>query len=231
MSVRLDEPRAATELEIPLNDRDSHGTGSGGPTVPGEPPRKTSEIDPDRAATAPNTARLFIYFGMFWIVALFGTLVLAMESRWVHASDWFAIPLPAALYANSAVLIGSSVAIEFARRSLRAGRAARAARAIYAAAILSVVFLAGQLFAWRQLAAAGSRAAENPGSYFFYLITGAHGALLLLGLAFLGSLAARFSGAPSSIRNQRTLGNLAVYWHFLDALWLGLFALLLASLS
>lgn len=231
MSVRLHEPRITTELELSLNDRDGRGTGSGGPAVPADPPRKTSELDPDRAATPPNAARLFTYFAMFWIVALFGTIVLAMESRWVHAGDWFAIPLPTALYASSAALIASGMAMEFARRSLRAGRATRALRAIYATATFGVVFLAGQFFAWRQLAAAGSRVAANPGSYFFYLIVGAHAALMLVGLAFLANLAVRLGGARPNIRNQWTLGTLAVFWQFLDVLWLALFALLLASLS
>jgi cytochrome c oxidase subunit 3 len=231
MSVRVDEPRIMTELEIALLENDGRGTGSGGPAVPAETPRNISELDPDRAATPPNAARLFTYLAMFWIVALFGTMALAMLSRWVHASDWFAISLPAALYANSAVLIGSCAAIELARRWLRAGNATRAARAMYATAILGAIFLAGQIFGWQQLAADGARAAANPGSYFFYLITGAHGVLLLVGMAFLGCLAARLSGSGASVRDRWALGTLSLYWNFLAILWLALFALLRASLA
>jgi cytochrome c oxidase subunit 3 len=231
MGVRLDEPRITTEMVISLRENDGRGTGSGGPAVPADPPRNISELEPDRAATPPNAARLFTYLAMFWIVALFGTIALAMLSRWVHASDWAAIPLPLALYASSAILIGSSVATEIARRSLSAGNVTRATRAIRATAALGAVFLAAQLFSWQQLGAAQLGAAANPGRYFFYLITGAHAALLLVGLAFLGSIGLRISSSQASVRNRWTLGTLSLYWNFLTILWLLLFALLRASLS
>ncbi len=43
---------------------------------------------------------------------------------------------------------------------------------------LGLLFLAGQIIAWRQLAAAGMLLATNPSSSFFYLLTAAHGAHL-----------------------------------------------------
>jgi cytochrome c oxidase subunit 3 len=218
------------ELEISLSDEHNRRIGNGGPAAPTDPPRATSELDPDRSATPVSAARLFTYFAMFWIVALFGTIALTMESRWVHAEDWFAIPLPTALYSNSLILLGSSVAMEFARRSLRAAKVGRASRSIFATAMLGAAFLAGQLFAWQQFGREGSRAA-NPGSFFFYLITGAHGALLIVGLAFLGSIGARIGGTQASARTQSALGTIALFWHFLDVLWLGLFALLCGALA
>jgi cytochrome c oxidase subunit III len=218
-------------MELEISDGRNHRIGNGGPAAPTDPPRVTSELDPDRSAAPVSAARLFTYFAMFWIVALFGTIALTMESRWVHAKDWFAIPLPTALYINSLILLGSSVSMEFARRSLRAGHAGRASRSIFFTAMLGVMFLGGQVFGWQQLGREGSRAAANPGSFFFYLITGAHGALLIVGLAFLGSIGARISSARASARSQSALGTTALYWHFLDVLWLGLWALLFGAVA
>jgi cytochrome c oxidase subunit 3 len=146
---------------------------------------------------------------MLWIVALSGTVVLTMESRWVHAEDWFSIPLLTALYINSFFLLGSSMAMELVWRALRAGNVGRASRSIFFTTMLGVACLAGQVFGWQQLAAEGSRAAANPGSFFFYLITGAHGALLIVGLAFLGSVGARIGSTRASARNQSVLGTIA----------------------
>jgi cytochrome c oxidase subunit III len=219
------------ELEISVSDERNHRIGNGGPAAPIDPPRATSELDPDSSAAPVSAAHLFTYFAMFWIVALFGTIALTMESRWVHARDWFAIPLPTALYSNSLILLGSSVAMEFARRSLRAGNGGRASRSILFTAMLGVAFLAGQVYGWQQLGREGSRAAANPGSFFFYLITGAHGALLIVGLAFLGTIGGRLGNARASARSRSALGTIALYWHFLDVLWLGLFALLLGAVA
>lgn len=227
----LSDPRSEEGLEISLSDEHNQRIGNGGPAAPTDPPRTTSELDPDRSATPVTAARLFTYFAMFWIVALFGTIALTMESRWVHAEDWFAIPLPSALYSNSLILLGSSMAMEFARRSLRAAKVGRASRWIFATAMLGVAFLAGQFFAWQQLGREGSRAAANPGSFFFYLITGAHGALLIVGLAFLGSIGTQIGSTQASARTQSALGTIALYWHFLDVLWLGLFALLCGAVA
>jgi cytochrome c oxidase subunit III len=227
----LSDPRVGLELEISPSDKHNHGIGDGGPAAPTDPPRATSELDPDRSGPPVSAARLFTYFAMFWIVALFGTIALTMESRWVDAKDWFAIPLPAALYINSLILPGSSVAMEFARRSLRAGNPGRASRSVFFTAMLGVAFLGGQVFGWQSLRAEGSPAAANPGSFFFYLVTGAHSALLIVGLAFLGSVGVRISSRRASARSQAALGTIALYWHFLDVLWLGLFALLFGALA
>jgi cytochrome c oxidase subunit 3 len=231
LTFRLMEPRIGTQMAISLTEHDGSGTGSGGPIIPADGPSEVSEHEPERGSTPAGAERLFTYLAMFWIVALFGTIALTMESRWVHARDWFAIPLPTALYSNSLILLGSSVAMEFARRSLRAGNGGRASRSILFTAMLGVAFLAGQVYGWQQLGREGSRAAANPGSFFFYLITGAHGALLIVGLAFLGTIGGRLGNARASARSRSALGTIALYWHFLDVLWLGLFALLLGAIA
>lgn len=231
----LSGPRVATELDISLSDYDNNRTGSGGPAAPTEPPRNISELDPDRSATPVSAARLFTYFAMFWIVALFSTIAIVLESRWAHSKDWFSIPLPRALYVTTLFLLASSVSMEFARRSLR-GRGATndakyCARWIFVTAMLGTAFMAGQIFTWQEFALRGVRVASNPGGFFFYLITGAHGALLLVGLAFLVSVGIAIQGAGKNARRQSGVATIALYWHFLDVLWLCLFGLLIVAIQ
>ena len=46
---------------------------------------------------------------------------------------------------------------------------------LLAGGVFALAFLAGQLWAWRQLDAAGYYLTANPAAAFFYLITGVHG--------------------------------------------------------
>jgi cytochrome c oxidase subunit 3 len=230
MVAPLVEPRITTEMEMSPGDLDNNRTGSGGPAAPTDPPRNTLELDPDRSATPVSAYRLFTYFAMFWIVALFSTIAIVLESRWVHSRDWFSIPLPTALYVNTLILLASSVAMEFARSSLRAADAKRCVRWIFVTAMLGTAFLAGQIVAWQEFGLPGVRVASNPGSFFYYVITGAHGALLLVGIVFLASAGIFVRRAGQLARHQSALGTVALYWHFTDVLWLCLLGLLFTAL-
>jgi cytochrome c oxidase subunit 3 len=99
---------------------------------------------------------------------------------------------------------------------------------------LGLAFLCSQLLAWRQLVAQGVYLAGNPHSTFFYLLTGIHGAHLLGGIMALDYLllrARRRSSRPVSreadARRRTAADMVALYWHFMDGLWVSLFLLLL----
>jgi cytochrome c oxidase subunit 3 len=229
MPSLLDSRSVALETELSPSDDDR--AGGGGPEVPLDGRPDVSELDPDRSSAPAGASRLFTYFAMFWIVALFTTMALVLESRWVQSKDWFSIPLPRVLYANTLILLAGSVSIEFARRRLRRANPTRSARWIFVAAMLGAAFLGGQIFAWQEFALRGPHVASNPGSFFFYLMTGAHGILQLLGIAFLGFVANFIGRAGQSLRAQSTLGTVALYWHFVVGLWICLFGLLLIAIQ
>ena len=103
-------------------------------------------------------------------------------------------------------------------------RTQRARFFLLAGAGAAVAFLAGQLWAWRQFAAAGYFLSTNPANSFFYLITGAHGVHLAGGLVALAATVAMARGDISVAQSGIRL--CAIYWHFLLVVWLLLFALL-----
>jgi len=82
--------------------------------------------------------------------------------------DWQHITLPPILYANTLVLLASSVTLEIARRRIAAY--ARGFDSLAAASLpwlvitltLGLLFVAGQCIAWMQLKAAGLYLATNP---------------------------------------------------------------------
>ncbi|MCZ7645766.1 MAG: heme-copper oxidase subunit III [Planctomycetota bacterium] len=193
------------------------------PVAPGEPGDGGSRGQrlPDRSY------RLALYVVLAPVTMTFAALASSYIVRRGIGGDWRAVELPAVLWLNSFALLFSSVALEAARRGLREGRAGAFTRWWLAATALGVAFLGGQALAWFQLYAAGVGMASNISASFLYLLTAFHTLHLLIGvgaLAWVALLALRARVAPP----RRLVADLAaVYWHFLDGLWIFLFALML----
>jgi cytochrome c oxidase subunit 3 len=71
------------------------------------------------------------------------------------------------------VLVLSSVLLQWAQAAARRGDCDSTVTGVLSAGVFAVVFLIGQLLAWRQLTAAGYGVAGNPANSFFYLVTAA----------------------------------------------------------
>jgi cytochrome c oxidase subunit III len=227
MSSVLVSDSIAEAPESDVSPSDNMGNGIGG--VPDDPDDHENS-HPDRIAPQ-SEYRLITILAIVWIVALFTTLTLVLESRWAGSRDWFSIALPRVAYASTAVLLLSSLSVEFARCSLRRGGGRRSARWIFVALLLGLAFLSGQMLAWRELGSRGMHFASNPGSFFIYLLTGTHALHLLAGIGALASVGF-FLGRPApKVRHQTALDVVALYWHFIDALWLYLLALLFVTIQ
>lgn len=183
------------------------------------------------AAPAPRVSAAGIGLGVLLAVigSLFALFASAYVMRMHMAADWRPLPEPGLLWFNTGILVLSSLALERARVAVRHGRPEQVRAGLLAGGACALAFLAGQLLAWRQLAALGHFVAGNPANSFFYLITAMHGLHLLGGLVALGrTIAAGWSGTGPDRIGLR-VGLCAAYWHFLLLVWLGFFALLLLS--
>lgn len=170
---------------------------------------------------APQVYLTGIWLALAAILMFFLALTSAFIVRKGISTDWVSIPWPRLLWANSAVLLISSATLERARRLLAAGQARAFHRWWGITTVLGVVFLAGQVAAWRELAAAGVYLSTNPSSSFFYVLTGAHGAHLLGGV-----LALLWVGVRARANRPAAVQAASIYWHFMGALWVFLFLLL-----
>lgn len=143
--------------------------------------------------------------------------------------DWRPITEPTLLWANTVILILASIVYQWTRNATIKGRAAQVKPGLTIAGALTILFLVGQLVAWRQLDAAGYYLSSNPANAFFYLLTAVHGLHMLGGLwVWAQSTVKVWSGADSdSIRVGIEL--CAVYWHFLLLVWVVLFGMLLST--
>lgn len=182
---------------------------------------------------------LFISFTAAYLVRR-GFLTFDLSNN-ADARTWLPVRLPwTVLLANTTVLILSSVTMELARRDVTRQAALAPVKSIPGISlgeepnvpwlglttVLGLLFLAGQLFIWTQLASRGFHVATSPSSSFVYLLTGMH-ALHLAGgvLALLVSDISFLLHRP--VESRRIAVDItAWYWHFMTGLWIYILALL-----
>jgi len=161
-----------------------------------------------------------MWFALTGIVMLFAAFTSALVVRKGMSFDWIPVRVPRVLWLNTFVLIASSATLELSRRSLRAGAAKAFIRWLTVTLVLGLGFLAGQFLAWRELAWRGVYLASNPGSSFFYVLTAAHGFHLLGGVVGLTYAVFRARRIAFGQARRTPLDVTAIYWHFMDALWI-----------
>lgn len=210
-------PTTTPTLELPRTPRDPGRPAGGGPGGGGS--------SDGSAVPSVSPARI----GVWLLVGAITILFAAFTSTYLvrrNAGDWPAVILPPVLWLTTAVLLISSLTMEAARRAAERGTRAPLRRWLGVTTVLGLVFLGGQLVAWRQLAASGVFIATNPHSAFFYLLTGAHGLHLAGGIGALIFALSKAPAAPTRAEALAVADPVATYWHFLDGLWLYLFLIL-----
>ena len=184
-------------------------------------------------AVPARAYRTGMWMALAAIVMLFAAFTSAMVVRRGISNDWVATALPHILWLNTAVLLTSSLTLELARRALAPGAGFsinRFARWLYTTLALGLVFIAGQLVAWRELAARGVYLSTNPSSSFFYLLTAAHGLHVLGGIAALAYVVLRARAIALASPKRTVVDVTAMYWHFMDGLWVYILLLLAVRL-
>jgi cytochrome c oxidase subunit 3 len=166
--------------------------------------------------------------GMF--IALAGILMffMAFVSAYIVRKDmpnsaWIPLQVPRVLWLNTLILIASSLTLARAHSRFTAKDEEGFRHWWVTTTFLGILFVAGQVIAWRQLAAQGIFLATNPSSSFFYVFTGAHGLHLLGGI--LALLYVQFR-ATRKVARGTAIEVVSMYWHFMDGLWVFLFLLL-----
>ena len=175
---------------------------------------------------------LFIASETMFFAGLFAAYAAlrADQPRWPPAgTPATSLVLPAVL---TVVLMASSVTQHLAAHTSDGGVRRRWLSRTIA---LGALFLAGQAWEWSQLRADGLTVATNVYGTVFFLLTGAHGLHVVGGLVMLGGTRARLAGAGSpgaGIPGAGPPGDgarmaaVTYYWHFVDAVWLVVFATL-----
>jgi cytochrome c oxidase subunit 3 len=213
-------PNVLEDIELIIEDI---GGGGGNP-----PPAGSDGGDGDkRRRPGPPSPRRY-YTGIALAMVSILMFFMALSSAYLlrkSGEGWVPIHLPAVVFVNTAVLLASSLTIELARRRLAAADLRGFKTLWRVTSGLGLLFLVGQIVAWRQLVAQRVYVSTNPASSFFYIFTGAHGLHLLGGVgALLYVLLRTFEKAKLSRALAAEVTS--YYWHFMDALWVFLLVLL-----
>jgi cytochrome c oxidase subunit III len=208
---------------------DDIGGGGGGPTPPSGGGDDGGDDDkrrrPSSGRHSPNRYFTGITLGIVSILMFFMALASAFLLRRGTSGDWVPVHLPAVLWINTLALIASSATLELARRALSRLNFSGFQNLWTVTITLGLLFLIGQLIAWRQLVAQGVFMASNPASSFFYIFTAAHGLHLLGGVGALLYVGTRkFDNVGIALPTAAEV--VSYYWHFMDGLWVFLLALL-----
>ena len=183
----------------------------------GPPPR-----DPRARAASIG---LWVFMGV--ATSLFSLFTWAYVMR-MSGSDAITLSLPSQLWLSTALLLAGSVALQLAagaaREAVGIAAAWRARRLLLAGGLCALAFLASQLWAWQVMLAAQVQPTSHPAGSFFYLLTAMHALHLAGGL--VGWAWAAWAAWAYPAAGAWRIALCARYWHFMLAVWLGLFALL-----
>lgn len=194
------------------------------------PPRSGDGGDPgDSGSSFPiSRAHLAMWILLTAVIMLFAGLSSAfIVLRGVP--QWQNITLPRLVWVSTLILVASSVAIEFARSAVRKDQNGAVKQWLSICGILGFGFLAGQFAVWRQLVKAGVYLSTTLHSGFFYVLTGLHAVHLAGGLVGLVLVLQKAFGDQLTSANHESLKVWALYWHFMDIIWLYCFLLLLLA--
>jgi cytochrome c oxidase subunit III len=121
----------------------------------------------------------------------------------------------------TALLVLSSGTMQLAVRSTLAGQRGRYEIWLACTFVLGVVFVGAQARDWSKLTFGVSSHAYGSA---FYLMTGFHGLHVIGGLLAMMLMAGRATSPRFGVEDAPSVEMLSYYWHFVDVVWIGLWA-------
>lgn len=189
--------------------------------------------DRDRAGRQGLTIFL-VSLGVLFAATLILQVALRFElgRRGVWPRDL--APLPLALIGSTGLLALCSLGAHRAVRAARGGDARRIQRELLLVAASGTLFLVVQGVAWiAWFRAVAPRWEESEAFRFaltgFFVLTGVHAVHVVGGLAALAWTGVKARRGGYGPEDHWGVSACAWYWHFLDAVWIAVFALLLLT--
>jgi nitric oxide reductase NorE protein len=160
-----------------------------------------------------------VFFGAYYVIYM---VYRHQEPRVFLASQQHLSLLAGTL--NTMVLLTSSRFVALAVQAARGGDRERSRRQIMYGVLLGVAFVVIKAFEWAYEIRHGFTLTRNDFFMFYFTLTGVHLFHVLLGLVVL-VVVYRDLRSPEPSRSW-IIESGAVYWHMVDLLWIGIFALL-----
>ncbi len=184
--------------------------------------------DEHKSRTA-RSYKLILLFAMVSMTMMFAGLTSAFvvsKSR----VDWLKdFELPSAFYYSTLVIMGCSVTFHLAKKAIQKDNKSATSTFLFATLALGILFVVLQFVGFDQIVASGYYFTGTESSItttFLYIVTVVH--LMHLAGGLISLLIIIYNHFKQKYNSSQTLGIElgAMYWHFLDFLWVYLFVFL-----
>ena len=199
--------------------------------LPGSAPA-TRSVPPPAVARRPGRTRG--YWGLVSLIATEATLFAGLLATYffLRASSpaWpqggLKPPDLTTISIFSLILVGSSVPVFVAESAIRRGRVRTMRAGLVLAFLMGAAFLAHEGYEWSHLEFNWTR---NAYTSIFYATTGLHGIHVLIGLLMNLQVQVKTWMGRIDAKHHVSLEIFGIYWHFVDGVWIFVFASLYLS--
>ena len=183
----------------------------------------------EEKARSERSYKLLLLFAMVSMTMMFAGLTSAFvvsKSR----TDWLKnFQLPTAFYFSTAVIIGCSITFFLAKKAIQKDQRSTTTSFLLATLALGILFVVLQFVGFGQIVASGyyfTGSASSITTTFLYVVTLVH--LVHLAGGLISLLIIIYNHFKQKYNSSQFLGIElgAMYWHFLDFLWIYLFLFL-----
>ena len=186
----------------------------------------TTEEQKSRNARSYKLILLFAMVSMTMMFAGLTSAFVVSKSR----ADWLKnFELPTAFYISTAVIIGCSVTFHLAKKAILKDNQSKTTLFLLTTLVLGILFVVLQFVGFGQIVDNGyyfTGSGSSITTTFLYVVTVVH--LLHLAGGVISLLIIIYNHFKQKYNSSQTLGIElgAMYWHFLDLLWVYLFLFL-----
>ncbi|GLF94117.1 heme-copper oxidase subunit III [Streptomyces yaizuensis] len=126
---------------------------------------------------------------------------------------------------NTTILVLSSLTCQLGVFAAERGDVKKLRTWFIVTFIMGAIFVGGQVYEYTELVQHGVSLSSDPYGSVFYLTTGFHGLHVTGGLiAFLLVLGRTYAARRFTHEQATSAIVVSYYWHFVDVVWIGLFA-------
>ncbi len=183
----------------------------------------------EQKSRTDRSYKLILLFAMVSMTMMFAGLTSAFVVSKSRA-DWLKdFQLPIAFYYSTAAIIGCSVAFHLAKKAIQKNNQSKTTIFLLTTLVLGILFVILQFVGFGQIVDNGyyfTGSGSSITTTFLYVVTVVH--LIHLAGGVISLLIIIYNHFKQKYNSSQTLGIElgAMYWHFLDLLWVYLFLFL-----
>jgi cytochrome c oxidase subunit 3 len=173
-----------------------------------------------------KAAKMMLWFAMISMFMLFAGLTSAYVVS-TSRPDWLKdFVLPDAFIISTVIIIASSVTFHLAKNAMKSGNRAATTNYLLITLVLGIAFVVAQFYGFQKVIENGyyfTGPESTVTTSFLYIVTVVHMVHLFAGIIVL--MVVIYNHFKQKYNSSQTLGIElgAMFWHFLDILWVYLF--------